>query len=61
MKNLALKSQEQEKVTTKKTQEDALILWQNGINSPEFRENLKNWQKEAQKRLEKNQWRYRQE
>ena len=44
-----------------KTQEDALILWQNGINSPEFSENLQNWQKEAQKRLEKNQWRYRQE
>ncbi|TVQ46301.1 MAG: ribosomal-protein-alanine N-acetyltransferase [Gloeocapsa sp. DLM2.Bin57] len=44
-----------------KTQEDALILWQNGINKPEFRENLTKWQKEVKNRLAKNDWTYREE
>lgn len=44
-----------------KTQEDALILWQNDINKPEFLEKLRKWQKEVKNRLTKNDWTYRQE
>ncbi len=44
-----------------KTQEDALILWQNGLNLPEFQESLEKWQKEVKNRLEKNNWSYRRE
>ncbi|ELR96624.1 ribosomal protein S18-alanine N-acetyltransferase [Gloeocapsa sp. PCC 73106] len=39
-----------------KTQEDALILWQSGLNSPEFLENLKTRQKELENSLKKHQW-----
>jgi hypothetical protein len=38
-------------------QEDALILWLNGLQNPEFRQTLKNWKRQIGDRLKQAGWR----
>jgi ribosomal-protein-alanine N-acetyltransferase len=38
-------------------QEDALILWLNGLQNPEFRQALKQWKQQISDRLERAGWR----
>ncbi|PSB06712.1 ribosomal-protein-alanine N-acetyltransferase, partial [filamentous cyanobacterium CCP2] len=40
-------------------QEDALILWLNGLQSPEFRQTLKDWKQQIGDRLEQAGWKVR--